>query len=148
MSTRVHACVCVCAYTDTYIAFIMLYTQTYILYLTSCTYYIKYCVIIISINYYTALLVKILYVLVGLVISPSGFREDLRGHNYVFSVLSVYYIQCCDQNKVLFYSIFWTQDVHMSTSSTYSFSLVYSVFILKLFFYFQSIHLFLSIYRS
>ena len=49
VSTQVHACVCVCAYTDTYIAFIMQYTQTYILYLTSCTYYIKYCVIIISI---------------------------------------------------------------------------------------------------
>ena len=29
--------------------------------------------------------------------------HDLHGHNYVFSVLS--YIQCCDQNKVLFYSI-------------------------------------------
>ena len=41
VSTQVHACVCVCAYTDTHIAFIMLYTQTYILYLTSCTYYIK-----------------------------------------------------------------------------------------------------------
>ena len=49
VSTQVHACVCDCAYTDTYIAFIMLYTQTYMLYLTSCTYYIKYCVIIISI---------------------------------------------------------------------------------------------------
>ena len=49
VSTQVHARACVCVYTDTYIAFIMLYTQTYILYLTSCTYYIKYCVIIISI---------------------------------------------------------------------------------------------------
>ena len=38
--------------------------------------------------YYIALLVKILHVLVVLVISPLGFREDLHGHNYVFSVLS------------------------------------------------------------
>ena len=49
---------------------------------------------------------KILHVLVVLVISPLGFREDLHGHNYVFSVLSkCIYIQCCDQNKVLLYSI-------------------------------------------
>ena len=39
--------VCMC----TYIAFIMLYTQTYI-YLTSCICYIKYCVIIISILHF------------------------------------------------------------------------------------------------
>ena len=37
---------------------------------------------------YTALLVKILHVLVVLVISPLVFREDIHGHNYVFSVLS------------------------------------------------------------
>ena len=55
----------------------MLYNQAYILYLSSCTYYIKYCIIIIIISgtlyTHTALLVKILYVLVVLVISPLGF---------------------------------------------------------------------------
>ena len=37
-----------------------------------------------------------------------GFREDIHGHNYVFVVLSycIYiYIQCCDRNKVLLYSM-------------------------------------------
>ena len=59
----------------------MLYNQTYILYLISCTYYIKHCIllfiIIISGTLYThtALLVKILYVLVVLVISPLGFKR-------------------------------------------------------------------------
>ncbi len=59
----------------------------------------------------------ILHVLVVLVISPLGFREDLHGHNYVFSELS----QCTgiicsmlwSKNKVLFY--FKYDDNNVST---------------------------------
>ena len=46
----------------------MLYNQTYILYLISCTYYIKYCI--------------------EDSICPGGLLEDLHGHNCVFVVLS------------------------------------------------------------
>ena len=51
VSTYVHARVFVCAYAYvyryTYIVLIMLYTQSYII-LTSCTFYINYCVMIIN----------------------------------------------------------------------------------------------------
>ena len=59
-----------------------------ILYLTSCTVHThdtaSNTVLLLVILYCT--LVKILHVLVVLVISPLGFREDLHGHYYVFCI--------------------------------------------------------------
>ena len=55
--------------------YIILYSLCYIVrqtYLTSCTYYVKYCVIIISLQQFY---LTILHVLVVLVLSPLGFQR-------------------------------------------------------------------------